>query len=222
MLDALPYTIQPTTVVHLRQPDDYSDFRDGLDTDSLNALGKLLPPNESTFLVTNNVDFYERFTKCCQWSHPQWNVVQHSALDYSWGAGSQNNNFETSSNDTDQKRDRALQQQKEKQNVQMWVDWYTLLMADDVYHTHSDFSISTIHWMNKKDHSFSIRGYNVDTQQLETQMESWWVDGETIPIVQRTIQGQPGTTNELRACLPETQKETEQRQSDESSRGGTK
>ena len=222
LLDALPYTIQPTTVVHLRQPDDYSDIRDGLDTDSLNALGKLLPPNESTFLVTNNVDFYERFTKCCQWSHPQWNVVQHSALDYSWGAGSQNNNFETSSNDTDQKRDRALQQQKEKQNVQMWVDWYTLLMADDVYHTHSDFSISTIHWMNKKDHSFSIRGYNVDTQQLETQMESWWVDGETIPIVQRTIQGQPGTTNELRACLPETQKETEQRQSDESSRGGTK
>jgi hypothetical protein len=229
LLEALPYTIQPTTVVHLRQPDDYSDIRDGLDTESLDALGKLLPPNESTFLVTNNVDFYERFTKCCHWSHPQWDVVQHSALAYIWGAGkhgslNNNNNVppdaghngllsNVQSDATDTKPDSQTEKekQKEKQYIQMWVDWYTLLMADDVYHTHSDFSISAIHWMNKKDHSFSIRGYNRETKQLETQRESWWVDGETIPVVERTIQGQPGTTNELRACTPETRKQTERR-----------
>jgi hypothetical protein len=35
-----------------------------------------------------------------------------------------------------------------KQMIQLWADWYTLVIAKLIYHTHSDFSISAIHWQN--------------------------------------------------------------------------
>ena len=188
MFDALPYSIQPTTVVHLRQPDDSYDRRNGLDADSLDALGKLLPSNSSTFLVTNNVDFYHRFRNCCHWSHPSWKTVTHTALGVSWGTNA-------SQNTTNE-----LSPPPPPPHVQTWVDWYTILMADDVYHIHSDFSISAIHWMNKKNHSFTINGYDALSQQVVTVPDLVWEDGETIPVRDRTVQGQPGTTNDLRAC----------------------
>jgi hypothetical protein len=183
LLNHLPYQYQPKIVVHLRAPDDNEfDPRLGLDDASLNALGNLLPKSYETYLVTNNVDYFDRFTKCCSWSHAQWDLVQHSASDQFWGTITLAQGFD-----------------RTQQNLQMWSDWYTILMADTVYHTHSDFSISAIHWMNNHN-SHSIRGYNKVTKKFETIMESWWRDGETIPLVQRTVEGTPGTSNELRAC----------------------
>ncbi len=202
LFDALPYSIQPTTVVHLRQPDDDYDRRDGLDSDSLNALGKLLPSNSSTFLVTNNVDFYHRFHKCCQWSHPSWKTVTHTALGVSWGHVLDDRDLAapTGRTNASEAETNELTSAPPPPHVQTWVDWYTILMADDVYHIHSDFSISAIHWMNKKNHAFTIQGYNEQSQQLATLADLVWEDGETIPVRDRTVKGQPGTTNDLRAC----------------------
>ena len=195
LLEALPYKVHPKTVVHLRQPDnEHEDHRSGLDDASLTALGKLLPADSSTFLVTNNVVYYDRFSKCCNWDHPQWDLIVHSAFERSW---SMVNGTEAS--------------RKYDQNVRMWVDWYTLLTAETVYHTHSDFSISAIHWVNNMD-SHSIVGYNPDTDKFESTDESWRRDGETIPMNQRTLQGSPGTTNELRACQEHTRRVTAERE----------
>jgi hypothetical protein len=186
LFDHLPYQNQPKIVVHLRDPDHGEvDPRLGLDDASLVALGDLLPKSHDTYLVTNNVDYFDRFTKCCSWSHAKWELVKHSATNQYWGKADY-----TDDHSPDIKR---------KQTLQMWSDWYTILMADTVYHTHSDFSISAIHWMNNHN-SHSIVGYDTDTKKLETTVESWWRDGETIPLVQRTIEGKHGTTNELRAC----------------------
>jgi hypothetical protein len=195
LLEALPYKVHPKTVVHLRQPDNQNeDRRSGLDEDSLTALGNLLPADSSTFLVTNNVIFYERFEQCCNWDHPQWNIIVHSAFELSWSA----------INVTEASR-------RYDQNIRMWVDWYTILTAKTVYHTHSDFSISAIHWVNNMD-SHSIVGYNRNSGQFETTDESWRRDGETIPMSQRTLQGSPGTTHELRACQEDTRRETAERE----------
>ena len=189
LLDHLPYHEQPKIVVHLREPDDVEfDPRLGLDDVSLSALGETLPKSSNTYLVTNHVPYYDRFVQCCSWSHAQWETVQHSAM------------YELQLLNKDNKEEQQNPDVIRKQNLQMWSDWYTLLMADTVYHTHSDFSISAIHWMNNHN-AHSILGYNTETKQFETQIESWWRDGETIPLVQRTIEGQPGTTNELRACV---------------------
>ena len=186
LLDQLPYQNQPKMVVHLREPDDVnSDPRLGLDDASLEALGDLLPKSHETYLVTNNVQYFDRFLKCCSWSHAEWASIIHSASGQSWGNLGIDEDFSPET--------------VRKQNLQMWADWYTLLMADTVYHTHSDFSISAIHWMNNRN-SQSIQGYDTTTMKLETTIESWWRDGETIPLVQRTVEGAPYTTNELRAC----------------------
>jgi len=193
LLAALPYDPQapPTTVVHLREPDnEEGDFRKGLDEASLKALGDLLPKGPDTFLVTNNVLFYERFEVCCQWSHPHWNTVIHSATQKQWGSlpgasrRAGNDNGVTSSSSG-------------QQNLQMWADWYTILTAQTVYHTHSDFSVSAIHWTNKKD-SHSIQGINKKDGTLKTVPESWWVDGETEPLSQRRRDAQG--TAQLRLC----------------------
>jgi hypothetical protein len=193
LLDILPYDYEkpPSTVVHLREPDSVTeDARSGLDKDSLKALGDMLPPGKETYLVTNRVAYYQQFEDCCQWSHPMWHTVIHSANGRQWGS-LQN---ETAKDFTQIQQDEELMRQ---QNLQMWADWYTVLTADTVYHTHSDFSISAIHWMNNVN-SHSIFGYNAETGVLETKAESWWVDGETAPLSQRS-QAAVGTS-QLRLC----------------------
>jgi hypothetical protein len=193
LYDILPYTTQPEFVVHLREPDDFnSDPRSGLDDASLTELGKILPKAEA-YLVTNNVDYYDRFIKCCNWKNSNWDSIMHSASGQYWG------NIQ------------LVNSTQETQNLRMWSDWYTILMAGTVYHTHSDFSISAIHWMNNRN-SYSIKGYNPSTKRLETTVESWWYDGETIPINQRTLDGAPNTTNELRGCWDESLRLTAQRE----------
>jgi len=188
LLQALPYDPQspPTTVVHLREPDSQStDFRQGLDDASLTALGNLLPKGSNTFLVTNNVAYYERFEQCCQWAHPKWDTVVHSALDRQWGPNKRLRNSI-----------KSKAKQKAQQNIQMWSDWYTVLTAPTVYHTHSDFSVSAIHWSNKMN-SHSLQGLNSDGT-IKTVKESWWVDGETEPLAERRIDA-TGTA-QLRLC----------------------
>jgi hypothetical protein len=182
LLSVLPYRSRPTTVVHLRVPDTEYDKRPGLDDFSLNALGELLPKVSTTYLVTNWVEHYERFAKCCQWSHPPWNRVRHSAYGdiIDWGSlrhGDQKKKETT--NIVTNKQD-----EKMNQDLQLWADWYTLLTAETVYHTPSDFSGSAVHWSNKRD-SHVIRGYNATTGQLETDMEWWWRDGVTVPLKDR-------------------------------------
>jgi hypothetical protein len=78
----------------------------------------------------------------------------------------------------------------------MWADWYTILTAEIVYHTHSDFSISAIHWQNIP--SKSIDGYDPVLKELKLIEESWRVDGETPRLVDRRIDGEG--TNALRKC----------------------
>jgi hypothetical protein len=184
LLEALPYKESPTTVVHLRQSDGNQDFRKGLDDASLNALGKMLP--RDTYLVTNRVEWYDKFEREYGWSHPEWNEVIHSAYDKSWGV----RGAETS------KAHIAKMFDRETQNFQMWCDWYTILTAKLVYHTHSDFSISAIHWQNIDSHS--IIGLNVATGELELEEESWRITGETERLVDRTVDGKG--TSDLRLC----------------------
>ena len=196
LLDALPYDPKtpPTTVVHLRSPDSpKGDFRKGLDSDSLTALGDLLPTGTNTYLVTNRVAYYEQFEACCQWSHPVWNTVIHSAKHRQWGS------LHKDTADRGLTRQQQKLEENQQQNLQMWADWYTVLKAPTVYHTHSDFSISAIHWTNNKD-SHSIAGY--DGGVLQTTKESWWIEGETAPLVQRSRTALD--TSKLRLCRANT------------------
>lgn len=178
-LDILPYDPEspPTTVVHLREPDGSSDYRKGLDPESLKALGEALPSD--TYLVTNRVEWYDYFESNFHWQHPGWNSVEHSAFGQSWGW---RNNPKRSPNKTI------------SQTLQMWADWYVMLTAEKVYHTHSDFSVSAIHWMNLD--SLSLQG--MENGHLKMVNESWRVDGETAPLVERTMDGKG--TSELRRC----------------------
>jgi len=169
LIAMLSYDQPPETVVHLRAPDGDEDRRKGLDDVTLNALGRELP--HDTYLVTNRVEWYDKFEEEFGWSHPYWNEVFHSALLKSWGS-----------------RDHHIgkvKRDKDLQNMQMWADWLTILNAKRVYHTHSDFSVSAIHWQNIE--SKSIRGYNSATNQLDVVEESWIVDGETAALVERTM-----------------------------------
>jgi len=175
LLDMLPYDANypPTTVVHLRQEDGLTDKRKGLDEASLEALGNLLASpspedannindddnNNIPYLVTNHVYWYDFFELNYGWLHPNWNLVSHSALKKDWGK--RNKAFQLDADDKDEndkddlyeKPEMTIEEREEKeradkkiQDMQLWADWYTILTAQRVYHTHSDFSISATHW----------------------------------------------------------------------------
>jgi hypothetical protein len=158
LLQVLPWKDPPETVVHLRAADDKRDARKGLDTETLDALGRELPSD--TFLVTNEVDWYDFFDKYW-WNHPSWSKVRHSALHVSWGA-------RRASAPINRK------QYNQRQMLQAWADWFTILSAVNVVHTFSDFSASAVHWNN-------LRGRVIDgtyttddqTTMLLLNSESW-------------------------------------------------
>ena len=137
LLHSLPYPPEqpPQVVVHLREPDGESDKQRGLDRESLNHLGQLLVGN-GTYLVTNRPDWYHRFHFCCGWSYDKkWvdKPIDHGAVFLSWhpdGTKVRTNNLTTSTDQT----------------LKLWADWYTLLRAQHVYHSPSDFSRSAVHW----------------------------------------------------------------------------
>lgn len=170
LLDQLPYDFEshPQTVVHLRAPDhtEADQQRIGLDEATLTALEKKLPPE--THLVTNEMAYYERFERCCGWRHSNWTTVIHSATGIHWG-------------------ERETGDSSMTQTLMLWIDWYTIAMASTVYHTGSDFSVSAVHWTNKRD-SHLIRGVD-EKGQLVTTAEYWWRDGESTPLVYRTKDG---------------------------------
>jgi hypothetical protein len=182
LLDALPYdrATPPETVVHLRLHDGLQDKRKGLDQNTLDALGKALPPD--TYLVTNRVAWYDHFEKVYGWRHPHWASVTHSA-------GIRTDGWGISYNNT-----------KETENLHLFVDWYAILTAQTVYHTHSDFSLSAIHFQDIQD-SKTILGTKEDGSLLLTD-ESWRVDGETERLVDRSLDAQG--TKKLRLCRPKT------------------
>jgi hypothetical protein len=182
----LPPPPQPRVVVHLRLEDGDQDRRKGLDPQSLEALGKFLARNSTAkdvpYLVTNHVEWFDYFSTKFGWRHPEWHVVTHSALAvHSKGKWGQRGtvNEHTDLNLT-------------VQNLQMWSDWNTLLLAQTVYHTHSDFSISAIHWMDID--SRTIQGYDPTKGELVLEEESWrasWKEeGVTPPLRDRTIDGE--------------------------------
>lgn len=190
LVELLPWQDPPHTVVHLRQADSALDPRKGLDPVSLQLLGQTLP-RDTTFLVTNRVEWYDLFAKQYGWLHPSWEEVKHSALGISWGQRL----------GVDKLPAPPQQQQHQQTAIQMWCDWYTILMAKRVYHTHSDFSLSAIHWMNIHN-AKTIQGVDEEHHTLLLTDESWKVDGESPPLVNRTQE-------QLRLCTVEQQKQEE-------------
>jgi hypothetical protein len=185
----------PPVVVHLRQGDNELDNRDGLDHTSLTLLAqqdewmnqlniKVDLSHPSIFLVTNRVEFYDRFPN---WTHPNWSLVHHSALGrISWGSG---RSAHSDSNNN-------LQKNREDGLLQMWADWYTLLHAKAIIHTHSDFSLSAARW-NSQIRSWTIQGTDEGTQQLHLQMD---FSDERSSAVPRLVDRSP---KELKFCNPQ-------------------
>jgi hypothetical protein len=161
LLQTLPWKDPPKTVVHLREADGREDARKGLDTETLEALGRELPSD--TFLVTNNVYWYAFFDKY-GWSHPPWSTVRHSGL------------------------------RGQRQTLQAWADWFTILSAENVYHTFSDFSQSAIHWNNLWGRVIDGTYKSDDqTTMLLLNSEYWSKSEEPIPrLVDRDMDGLEG------------------------------
>jgi hypothetical protein len=167
-----------SVVVHLRSPDDVTlDPREGLDEASLRQMEQLVvgantSDGHNVFLVTNKVSLYQRFAKCCHWSHANWDVVAHSANGVVWDNRNRTTSSSTKSTSSSsstisspkhqQHRHRSQQErhmlssannhndrrssQQQQQNFQLWSDWYTIYRADIVYHTRSAFSQSAHRW----------------------------------------------------------------------------
>lgn len=178
LLAMLPWKTAPETVVHLRQPDASGDRREGLDDTTLDLLGKTLP--RETFLVTNRVEWYDRFESKFGWSHPEWDQVFHSATSFGWGARNNTTHRIPTAQESELLRNLSVEEQR---SLQMFCDWYTISQGKHVLHTHSDFSISGIHFMNIHN-SQTILGTN-ENNQLKLVEESWRRDGETARLVDR-------------------------------------
>lgn len=169
----LPWKDPPETVMHLRQGDggNKSDRRKGVDEQTFEALGKALPSD--TFLVTNEVPWYRRFSDRYGWSNAGWDSVRHSARH---------------KNKNDPRVEGSLTEY-ELEVLRLYSDWYTLLKADKVYHTASDFSQSAVHFMGRRD-SKVILGTTRDGG-LKVVDESWIRDGETEILKIRTLKEGP-------------------------------
>jgi hypothetical protein len=192
--------LPPTTVVHLRQADGIHDARAGLDAATLDSLGQTLP-SSTTFLVTNQIDYYQYFEQNFGWRHPNWaTAIRHSALpNVKWSPLAMTMSHSSTSNPRrnihNRSNDHIVQPQsglhsQQRQNqgeslssssssspmasLQMWSDWYTLLQAKRVYHTHSDFSLSAAHWnRNGQQASYTIRGIDTATKRLGLSLPPW-------------------------------------------------
>mmetsp|Transcript_19754 Transcript_19754/g.30475 ORF Transcript_19754/g.30475 Transcript_19754/m.30475 type:complete len:474 (+) Transcript_19754:200-1621(+) len=163
LLKILPWQEPPKVVVHLRWQDGAHDKRKGLDNETLDALGDMLPSD--TFLVTNKVQLYDKFGQTYGWKSSQWKRVTHSALGLDFAT-----------------HHITPYKFNDEMNMQLYSDWYSILRAEKVYHTHSDFSLSAVHWMNIE--SKTILG--MEDGKLQLVGDPWKRDGETEPLSQRT------------------------------------
>lgn len=192
----LPWQSPPRVVVHLRMGDNFMDRREGLDNATLALLAEesfvsrhygSIAPDDKVFLVSNKVEWYDYFP---DWDHPPWALVHHSALGrISWGTQNENNNNEH----------RRTQSDRLDGLLQMWADWYTLLNAKIIVHTHSDFSLSAARW-NEGIDSYTIHGTKTtmtkvgtlrakEFTELDLQSDFQLVEGEntTKPLVDRAV-----------------------------------
>jgi hypothetical protein len=192
LIDMLPYDVEnpPSTVVHLRFQDGSRDIRKGLDNTTLHNLGKSLSLSTTkkndqrpVYLVSNHVAFFDFFEREYGWEHPIWDAVTHSALAISWGNRHNESIRRSIIHDTKAERD--------KQTMQLWVDWYTLLRAKYIVHTASDFSSSAAHWM--KINSMIIEGSSSeddnndnDDEVIRLSFEFWRRNNDAISLVERT------------------------------------
>lgn len=204
LLAILPFPSQtpPAVVVHLRKGDDRGDVRGGLDGDTLRVLGETL--SKDTFLITNYVKWYDYYGECCGWRNPGWDGVWHSAVNqFRWGRNQKDGSPKDVQGNQKKKMQISHQAQFEthtdqelidRQNLQMFSDWYTLLLSQTLYHTHSDFSQSALHFMGRTDgrviHGLKPVG---NTKVLDLRKELWLVDGDAEFLVHRTI-------NDLQHC----------------------
>lgn len=149
LVNILPWSEAPTTVVHLRQADNENiDHRVGLDSATLAALGATLTSASTTttattpYLVTNQVDFYDYFETKFGWSHPPWMGIRHSAIsNVQWTTTTS-----LGENHHQERPPPPITTNYREQTLQLWADWWTIYKAKTVYHTHSDFSASAARW----------------------------------------------------------------------------
>eukprot|EP00978_Attheya_sp_CCMP212_P014093 scaffold35750_cov65-Attheya_sp.AAC.1 len=162
----------PEIVIHLRKGDGGADSRKGLDEKTLKTLGHQLSGPNKPWLVTNEAALAEEMEQSFGWRGPHWNVaVEHSSLKFTkWSpprtqtTTTKNNNvISTSISDTD------------LQALMLWVDWFAIVSAKQVYHTLSDFSSSAIHWMGSDEYILSkiLWGTDPHTGDLVDRDEAW-------------------------------------------------
>ncbi|KAL7551678.1 hypothetical protein ACHAWF_014860 [Thalassiosira exigua] len=176
----------PDIVVHLREGDGGRDTRKGTDSKSLDSLGNLLPRN-TTYLVTNRVEWYDKFSSEYGWRNSGWHSVTHSALKKTWGVLGKKYMGVTGVQTTS----------KDDQNLQLWADWYTILIAEQVYHTHSDFSISAVHFVGATNSKTIAAGYSEELGQVELSSE-YFIKEESPPLVERSLDA--NGTAQLQLC----------------------
>jgi hypothetical protein len=190
LLEILPWNVSnpPSTVIHLRQGDNRQDQRAGLDDPTLTLLAgynfsqTAMPlRNDQVFLVTNRVEWYHKFPS---WIHPSWDAVPHSSFGAmaDWGGSSQQGLPLFDHDGRNQKR-----QAQEASKLQMWADWYTLVCAEQIVHTHSDFSLSAARW-NRNIDSWTLRGSNTKDLLLQRDfgLEEKEDGGFLPPLAERT------------------------------------
>ena len=186
LVSMLPYSIEhrPSTVVHLRLEDGPGDFRKGLDDESLEKLGAFLSFDTSSddrpYLVTNHVAWFDYFEERFGWRHPEYDIVTHSAIRRKWGDRHDPRPGAGEYKDT--------QQERNAQKMQLWSDWFSIMLAKKVYHTHSDFSLSAIHWMGSDESnkwSRTFVGFDPNTKQLKLEKPQWLIDRTMKPLVDR-------------------------------------
>lgn len=74
--DTIPWTDPPSCVVHLRKGDNGGDKRRGTDEKTLKALAEL---DGDCYLITNNMEWYKRFSDA-GWAHPPWSDVKRHQM----------------------------------------------------------------------------------------------------------------------------------------------
>jgi len=205
LLEILPYptTEPPPIVIHLRHPDvEGVDSRKGVAEQDLRALGQNFLSEMSQnakmtpWLVTNNVEWFNYFRDNFGWSHPFWNVVMHSEYGLQWDERQRTESPLSMSQD---RRMRLAKYQQVRQQIgvdkfewlQLWCDYYTLLRAEKVYHTFSDFSLSAVHWQGIWSRTYD--GLD-EWGKLKLLEENWITDGESPRLIDRG-------DKDLRFCL---------------------
>jgi len=95
-------------------------------------------------MYRNKVDWFDWFAKRYKWRNSGWQSVKHSVVaSANWGSRQTQNEIPL--------HEQYNVSEHTWQMMQLWSDWYTMIVARKmVLHTHSDFSQSAVHWMDKE------------------------------------------------------------------------